>query len=469
MSYKILIVDNDPVDLECRRMVLEKESDFEVTSSLDSNQAIELVRTKPFYFSAVLMDYRMPKDGITTAQEMLAINPHLIIAMNSADDSREVLKKCMSIGVKDFIEKKLDPDTVRGVVRALCQRWEDTVEIYQENTPEEKQKLMESVGIIGKSNVMFQVARLVQGAAKSTSNVFIFGESGTGKELVAQAIHNLSDRRNKPFVAINVNAIPENLIESHLFGHKKGSFTGATNDSDGLIKSADGGTLFLDEIGDLKLDLQVKLLRVLQERKMTPVGSLKSVDVNIRVISATHVNLEKAILEGKFREDLYYRLHVLPIKIPAVRERREDIGLLFSHFLKMFKATHIMVLAKTIRCLESYAWKGNVRELKNEVERLVSLGKSRISPEDLHPKIRNVFSSNETENVETINYQGYMRKQYQDELDYINDAIHKSGGSAREASRSILQMSQSSVMTRLKVLEKHIFNLDQKIGGLENE
>ena len=328
---------------------------------------------------------------------------------------------------------------------------------------------MESMGIIGKSNAMFQVARLVQGAAKSMSNVFIFGESGTGKELVAQAIHNLSDRKNKPFVPINVNAISENLIESHLFGHKKGSFTGAVSDSDGLIKSADGGTLFLDEIGDLKLDLQVKLLRVLQERKLTPVGSLKPVDVNIRIISATHVNLEKAILEGKFREDLYYRLNVLPIKMPALRERREDIGVLFSHFLKTCKSAHVMVLAKTIRCLESYNWKGNVRDLKNEVERLVAVGKSRISPEDLHPKIKNSFSSNETDEISTTNYQGFMKKQYQEELDFINASIQMSGGSVREASRSVLQMAQSSVTTRIKVLEKHIYNLDQKTGGLTNE
>ena len=326
-----------------------------------------------------------------------------------------------------------------------------------------------SVGIIGKSNAMFQVTRLIQAAAKSTINVFISGESGSGRELVAVAIHNLSDRKNKPFVAINVNAIPENLIESHLFGHKKGSYTGATHDSEGLIKSADGGTLFLDEIGDLKLDLQVKLLRVIQERKLTPVGSLKSIDVNIRIITATHVNLEKAILDGKFREDFYYRLHVLPIKVPALRERRDDIGVLVSYFLKSFKASHIMVLAKTIRCLESYSWKGNVRDLKNEVERWVSLGKSRITPEDLNPKIRNAFSPNEVDDDMTPSYKGFMKKQYQDELDYINTSIRKSGGSVKAASTSVLQIAPSSVATRIKVLEKHLFNLDQKMGELINE
>lgn len=467
MTYKILVVDNEFADLECTRMVLEEDSDFEITGILDSNEAIQLIKEKPNYFAVVLMDYRMPKDGISTAKEMLEINPYLVIAMNSADDSRDVLKKCMAIGVKDFIEKSQDEDIVRGIVRSLCQRWEETAELYHEASSEiEKQKIMSSIGLVGQSDNMVKVAQLVHAAAKSASSVFINGESGTGKELIAKAIHNLSDRKNKPFIPVNVNAIPDNLIESHLFGHKKGAFTGAIADNEGLIKSAHKGTLFLDEIGDLKPDLQVKLLRVLQDRKLTPVGSNIAFDVDIRIISATHVNLDRAILEGKFREDLYYRLHVLPIKIPALRERRNDIGLLFNHFLKVYKGTDVVVLKNTIRCLESYSWKGNVRELQNEVERLVAGQIKRILPQDLNSKIRNSVNI-EVHSENGQNYQDFKINQHEEELEYINSSIRKMG-SLREASRSLLKLAPSSIVTRVKILEKNITNLKLKSIGGEN-
>lgn len=466
MSYKILVVDNESADLECTRMILEDDPDFTVTGCLDSDAAIGLIRENPFQFAAVLLDYRMPKDGIQTAKEMLQINPHLIIALNSADDSRDVLKKCLSIGIIDFIEKSLDEDVVRGIVRALCQRWEETSDVYESSDLiTDNKKIIESIGIVGQSDEMAKISQLVKRAAKSSCNVFISGESGTGKELIAQAIHKLSDRKNKPFVGINVNAIPENLIESHLFGHKKGSFTGAISDSEGLIKSAHQGTLFLDEIGDLKPDLQVKLLRVLQERKFTPVGATRPIDVDIRIISATHVNLEKAILNGNFREDLYYRLHVMPIRIPALRERIADIAPLFHYFLKINKAENTMVLKKTMRCLESYPWKGNVRELQNEVERLVADRKTRISPEDLNSKIKESLNL-EINEVETPKYQEFIRMQYELELQYIQESIRKVG-SLREASRLVLNLPASTVSSRIKILEKNIIDLKNKNGGLE--
>lgn len=464
MSYKILIVDNETADLEVTRMILSEDPDFDITTSLDSDEAIRLVKEKPFYFSVVLLDYRMPKDGIQTAKEMLEINPHLIIALLSADDSREVLKKCLAINVCDFIEKNQDEEVVLGVVRSLCQRWEDNAEIYDHNLSEtDNQKIIESIGIVGKSNEMVKVAQLVKRASKSSCNVFISGESGTGKELIAQAIHKLSERKNKPFVGINVNAIPENLVESHLFGHKKGSFTGAHSDSEGLIKSAHQGTLFLDEIGDLKPDLQVKLLRVIQERKFTPVGATKPIDVDIRIISATHVNLEKAILKGSFREDLYYRLHVMPIRIPSLRDRTDDIAPLFQHFLKLNKSEDTIVLKKTMRCLETYSWKGNVRELQNEVERLVAERKTRIMPEDLNINIKSLLNL-EIKEVETPNYQDFMRKHYETELEYIQQSIKKVG-SIKDASRMILNLPASTVSSRIKILEKNILNSIHKNEG----
>lgn len=470
MPYKILVVDNEAADLECTKLVLEDDSDFEVAGFLDVEAAIHSVKENPYQYSVVLLDYRMPKDGIQTAKELLEINPHLIIALNSADDSREVLKKCMAIGVKDFIEKNQDEEVVRGIVRALCQRWEETAELYHDDNDEnENQKVIESIGIVGRSNAMVQVAHLVRRAAKTACNIFVCGESGTGKELIAKAIHQLSDRKHKPFVAINVNAIPEHLVESHLFGHKKGAFTGAIADSEGLIKSAHQGTLFLDEIGDLKPEVQVKLLRVLQERKLTPVGSTRAIDVDIRIISATHVNLDKAIAEGKFREDLYYRLHVMPIKIPALRERRADIRPLLTHFLKMYKGENISILKKTVRCLESYSWKGNVRELQNEVERLVATGKTRILPEDLNLKIRNA-SNIETDGVDAPTYQEFMKHQQESELSYIQSMIRK-GGTLREACRSFFNAAPSTIATRIKILEKNllVYELKQKMGETNYE
>lgn len=470
MPYKILVVDNEAADLECTRLVLEDDHDFEVTGCLDADDAINSIKEKPHQYAVVLLDYRMPKDGIQTAKEMLDINPNLVIALNSADDSRELLKKCMSIGVKDFIEKNQDEEAVRGIVRALCQRWEETAELFQQSDDDnENQKIIESIGIVGKSNAMVQVTQLVRRAAKTNCNIFISGESGTGKERIAQAIHNLSDRKNKPFVAINVSAVTETLFESEMFGHIKGSFTGAVADKKGLIASANQGTLFLDEIGELAPAMQAKLLRVLQERKVIPVGGTRSIDVDIRVITATHVNLEKAMSEGKFREDLYYRLHVMPIKIPALRERRADIRPLLSHFLKLHNATGIEILKKTVRCLESYSWPGNVRELQNEIERLVASKKTRIQPEDLNSKIRSVANVY-TNNADVPTYQEFMRKQHESELQYIQTLIRKAG-TLREASRTFFNVTHSTISTRLKILEKNLIinELKSNMGEINHE
>lgn len=470
MPYKILVVDNEAADLECTKLVLEEDSDFEVTGFLDVDAAIQSIKENPYQYAVILLDYRMPKDGIQTAKEMLEINPHLVIALNSADDSREVLKKCMAIGVQDFIEKNQDEEAVRGIVRALCQRWEETAEIFDLSHDEnDNQKIIESIGIVGKSNSMVQVTQLVRRAAKTDCNIFIRGESGTGKEKIAQAIHNLSDRRNKPFVGINVSSITESLFESEMFGHVKGSFTGAMTDKKGLIASAHQGTLFLDEIGELAPSIQVKLLRVLQERKVTPVGSTKSIDVDIRVITATHVNLEKAMSEGKFREDLYYRLHVMPIKIPALRERQADIRPLITHFFKMYKAENTVILKKTVRCLESYSWHGNVRELQNEIERLVALKKPRIAPVDLNSKIRSVANVG-TDDLEVPTYQEFMRAQNESELTYIQNLIRKDG-TLREACRTSFNASPSTIATRLKILENNLtnFKLKPKLGEMNHE
>ncbi len=248
------------------------------------------------------------------------------------------------------------------------------------------------MGIVGKSEKIQRIFKLIAQVADSDSNVIIYGESGTGKELVARAIHNCSHRNTNPLIPINCGAIPENLLESELFGHVRGAFTGATTAKAGKFELADNGTIFLDEIGDMSQDLQVKVLRVLEEREFYRVGGSRAVNVDVRILAATHRDLEKAVQKGEFREDLFYRLEVIPIRIPPLRERRNDIPLLVNHFLKKFNEekgkTVTGISEKAMEIICSYSWPGNIRELKNTLERTVVLkGNGEISPEDLPGKL----------------------------------------------------------------------------------
>ncbi len=466
MPYKILVVDNEQTDLEVTKLLLSSDPDFEIQTEMDANAAIELVRKRPNEFAVVVLDYHMPKDGLQTAQEMFAINPHLQIAILSADQTREALKKSIQIGVKCFIDKDEDGEVICGIVRSLCEKWKTQAEVFIGSVTggDQNEELIHSIGLVGRSPRLADVARMVKRAGKVDCSVIIQGESGTGKELIARAVHNQSKRKLKPFVAINVSAIPENLAESELFGHVKGAFTGADQANVGKLMSANGGTLFLDEIGDLKPEIQVKLLRVLQERKVTPVGGNKVLDLDVRIISATHVDLEKAIMDGKFREDLFYRLHVLPINLAPLRDRPEDIQPLIVHFLKHYKGSHIELLMKTVRLLERYQWKGNVRELENEIQKIVTLGLKTIEPIHLSKKILDSVNYEAGETFES--HHEYQRKTWEMELEYLERNI-RLAGSLREACRSIFKSAPSSIHTRLNSLKENITKSNQR--GFENE
>lgn len=465
MPFKVLVVDNEFEDLEVTRLVLSADDDFEIQTEPDATKAIELVRKSPQSFAAVLLDYHMPKDGLTTAQEMFAINPNLQIAILSADQTREALKKSIQIGIKSFIDKDEDPEVLKGVVRSLCQKWQNRAEVFTtlQMSGDHNEKIINSIGLVGRSKKLAEVARMVKRAATVDCSVLIQGESGTGKELIARAVHNQSKRKLKPFIAINVNAIAENLAESELFGHVRGAFTGADKDSPGKILSAQGGTLFLDEIGDLKPEIQVKLLRVLQERKLSPVGSNKVFDLDVRIITATHVNLEKAILDGKFREDLFYRLHVFPIQLPPLRERPEDIQPLIAHFLKLYNGLDREFLMKTVRLMERFEWRGNIRELENEIQRLLSVGIQKIEPSHLSRKI---LDSLNYDADTVVTHQDYQKKLWEMELEYLERNI-KLAGSLREACRSIFKSAPSSIHTRMTSLKDHLSKSNFK--GVENE
>jgi len=281
--------------------------------------------------------------------------------------------------------------------------------------------------------------------------VLIQGESGTGKELIARAVHKHSLRRQKPFVAINVGAIPENLLESDLFGHEKGAFTGADRTKIGKLKLADGGTVFLDEIGDMKPELQVKILRFLQEGEIQPVGSLRTEKLNVRIVAASHVDLEAAVAQGKFREDLFYRLNVVKVFVPPLRARPEDIRSLIAHFQKVFDGESKTILMKTVRYMEHYPWRGNIRELENEMERLMTIiPVSRIEPEHLSSKF---FLDYERERFNKFDctYPEFITWLEQREREYIISNLSKSS-SLRDAVKQRMRAPLATIYGRMKKL-----------------
>ena len=313
-------------------------------------------------------------------------------------------------------------------------------------------------GMIGRSRAMKDVFERIAKVAKTDSTILIMGPSGTGKELVASAIHKLSSRGKNNRVSVNCGAIPGELLESELFGHMKGSFTGAISNRKGRFELAQGGTIFLDEIGDMPQLLQVKLLRVLQERQIEPVGSSESVDIDVRVIAATHRDLEKAVMEGKFREDLFYRLNVIPIKMPALKERREDIPLLISHFLDRFvsadRSNEISFAPITMDLLMGYDWPGNVRELENVIERLVILrGGNEILPEDLPAKIfrSNPLATNQYKTLFELPEVGVDLKQILSDIEdsLIRQAMNRTQGNKNQASK-LLTLNRTTLIEKMK-------------------
>jgi two-component system response regulator GlrR len=370
---KLLLVDDDESLLRLMSIRLKAEG-FDVTAVDNGTQALRLMFNNEF--DVVLSDLRMPgMDGLSLFDEVLQQQRDLPLILMTAHGTIADAVAATQRGVFSFLTKPVDHDQLRKILfRAIAQTTKNDLGDWCED-------------IITRSPDMIKLLKQAEQVADKNVSVLINGASGTGKELLAKAIHKASGRKDKPFVAINCGALPENLLESELFGHAKGAFTGAVQANPGLFREADGGTLFLDEIGDMPITLQVKLLRALQERSVRPVGSTTSVDVDVRLISATHKNLHQAMSENEFREDLYYRLNVVNLDIPKLKDRFEDIPLLADYLLKESAEKHGINVIKfaddAISRLTKADWPGNVRQLVNVVERCVALTNSKIIPVSL--------------------------------------------------------------------------------------
>jgi DNA-binding NtrC family response regulator len=364
---RILVVDDEPGVQESLRMLLKSEGD--VTIAGDADAALrEVALATP---DVVLLDLVMPgRSGLELLAELAERGVRAPVIVLTATNTVNAAVEAMKRGAADFVTKPFELDALRIKVRRLIENRELEQEVERlRDEVEERQQLG---GMIGRSDVMRAIFRNVERIAKAEATVLVSGESGTGKELVARAIHDLSSRAEGPFVAINCGAIPRELIESELFGHEKGAFTGATDRRIGRLESADGGTLFLDEIGELDPATQVKLLRALQERSFERVGSSTTITVDLRIVAATNRDLAREVADGNFREDLYYRVNVVPVHLPPLRERRDDIRLLAETFLARAGGKKKLTAA-ALGSLEGYNWPGNVRELENAIEHGLAL------------------------------------------------------------------------------------------------
>lgn len=439
MKPRILVVDDEESIREFLDIMLRKEG-YEVTCVEDGQKAIDTLKKKSF--DLLISDLQMPNvTGIELLKHCREAYPDLLFMMITAFGTAESAVEAMKMGAYDYITKPFKIDEVRiNIANALRSR---NLEVENRVLRKELQKEYSFQNLVGNSEAMHKIFELIRKVSDSPTNVLVTGESGTGKEMVAKAIHYNSPLKDRPFVSVNCGAIPENLVESELFGHKKGSFTGAISDKDGLFEVADGGTLFLDEIGELPLSSQVRILRAIQEKTVRRVGGTEDIKVEVRIIAATNRDLEQMVQQGTFRQDLYYRLNVINIRTPALRERRDDIPLLASHFLQKYSERFgkaVQTISKeAMDLLRKYDFPGNVRELENIIERTVALESgATVLPESLPqfvntPSGRKMVSSDGIE----ITDDGIDLQKVLDQLEkeLLVKAIHQANGVKKRAAK----------------------------------
>lgn len=448
----ILIVDDEEDTLDACTQALTKEG-YSIDTANRPQEALENIGAKDY--QVVLADIKMPgMDGIELLQRIKKINPQIEVIMITGYATIETAVKSMREGAYDYLPKPFTPEELRMLVKKALEKQRLVIE--NRDLRERLRINKEERVLLGESQEMREVDRLINKIAKTNSTVMILGETGTGKELVAEELHKRSHRSHKPMITVNCAAIPAELLESELFGHEKGAFTGAMRSRKGSFELAHGSTLFLDEIGYMSLDLQVKLLRALQEREIKPVGSEKSISVDVRIIAATNKDLKEAIKKGEFREELYYRLNVVPVFLPPLRERKEDIPLLANHFLKKYnnevkkKIQGFSEEAMTL--LLNYSWPGNVRELENVVERAVILAEGdSIEPESFNQLLERGrenrgFQKRTAKNSTQLESFPSLERV---ERNYILEVLQATKWNRRKASE-ILGISTSTIWRRLE-------------------
>jgi DNA-binding NtrC family response regulator len=443
----ILVVDDEKDICKALSILLSKEG-YAVREAYNGEEALELLAKENF--DLVMTDIKMEKkDGFEVLREAQKISPGTPVIMMTAFASVGSAVEAMRAGAADYITKPFINDEIRLTIRRIL----ESNRLQMENLilrQELSQRPAAFSNIIGSSDAMQKVFVMMEKVIPSKSNILITGESGTGKGLVAQAIHEAGSRKDKPFISINCGAIPENLLESELFGHKKGSFTSAVEDKKGLITMANGGTLFLDEIGELPSALQVKLLHVIQTKELTPVGDTRVITVDVRIIAATNADLTQRVKEGRFREDLYYRLNVIELKMPPLRDRRDDIPVLIKHYLDAFNKEAGKAIKdvdyEAMQSMLAYDWPGNIRELRNTLERAVVLADGEvITIHDLTDKFRTL----DVEGVSTSS----LRQALDDfERDYVKRSLAESKGN-KEATAAKLGIDLATLYRKLKKLK----------------
>ncbi|HEX8456588.1 MAG TPA: sigma-54 dependent transcriptional regulator [Pyrinomonadaceae bacterium] len=457
----ILIVDDEQGMRQLLSLVFGRAG-HQVRAAENGRRAVEMLRESAA--DLIVSDVRMPDmGGIELLRAARELVPDVAVVMMTAFATVETAREAFKLGADDFIQKPFDVDELKLIVEKALELRQLKQEIQDwRKTQSDRGRLDQ---IIGRSPRMQAVYQMIETVAVVQSTILITGESGTGKELVARAVHNLSPRTDKPFVSINCGAFTETLLESELFGYVRGAFTGATANRKGLFEAADRGTIFLDEIGEMSPAMQVKLLRVLQERKVRPVGGHEELSIDARVIAATNRDLAAMVKAGTFREDLFYRISVIPIELPPLREKREDIPELVRHFTEKYCAQagrSLSVSERAMALLERYSWPGNVRELEHTIERAVALERTdQIQPERLPEQITNYNPARVADALD-LPEEGLNLTAHLDQLEktYLLEALRRTGGNQTRAA----ELLQLSVRSLRHLLDKHgIRNLTAQI------
>lgn len=461
-KQQVLIVDDEPNLRKILSAQLSRDG-YDVLTAEDGEQGLQILREH--HIDLVVTDLKMPKvDGMALLREALREDPELPIVMITAHGTVDTAVEALKLGAFDYLTKPFDKDEVRQIVaKALKSRQLAGVEASRSATTPETR-----FGIIGNSQGLNDLYGVLERVADTPTAVLITGESGTGKELVARALHDHSSRHDKPFIKVNCAAIPKELLESEFFGYERGAFTGAVSSKPGRFELANGGTLFLDEIGEIPVEMQVKLLRALQESEFERVGGIKTIRVDVRLVAATNRDLKKLIANGTFREDLFYRLNVVPIRLPALRERTSDIPLLVEHFLLKFNERlkkHVVGCdADAMTLLQAYGWPGNIRELENVVERAVLFCDAQnLRSEDLPVEVRGgsiggsiTPPATEAEMQAALSGEGGLKEHVKVamsrlERELVGRALQQTGGNVTHAAR-LLKISRKGLQLKMKEL-----------------